>query len=169
MVLSCVMMVMWFVGVFGDPSTWKLTVKSILTAFGLLKIKTKFSTQLSTKLLSSLKKSSTRKTTITTPQNKANGSCRLALMAGTAKVHSIPFLMTSTEATRHEDSQSLSWSHGHWQTWTCVNSTHEHFKRVLKWWIWGQKQPDWRVFFIHCGHRLLLQLQSQQGGLQGTS
>ena len=99
MVLSCVMMVVWFVGVFGDPSMWKFTVKSILTAFGLLKVKTKFSTQSSTKLLSSLKKSSTRKTTMTTLQNKANESCRLALMAGMAKAHSIPFLMTSTEAT----------------------------------------------------------------------
>ena len=86
-----VMTVMWFVGMFSDPSMWKFTVKSILTVLGLLEIKTKFSMQISTKLLSSLRKSSARKTTMTTPQNKANGLCRLAFMAGIAKVHSIPF------------------------------------------------------------------------------
>ena len=29
-VLSCVMMVMWFVGVVSDPSMWKIAIKSIL-------------------------------------------------------------------------------------------------------------------------------------------
>ena len=35
MVLSCVMMVVWFVGVSSDASKWKFTIKSILTTSGI--------------------------------------------------------------------------------------------------------------------------------------
>ena len=38
MMLSCVMMTMWFVGIVSDPSMWKITIALILKSFGLMNL-----------------------------------------------------------------------------------------------------------------------------------
>ena len=68
MMLSHVMLIMWFVGLLSDLSMWMITMTSILKPFELMQLPSKIKKKLTNKLFTSTSK----KTTIDTCENKAN-------------------------------------------------------------------------------------------------
>ena len=114
MVLWCMMITMWMVGMVCDPKSWEVSLKSILENMGLTDNKSKrfktrifsFLKQLSKCVASkSVKKSkkpvASSSSTKERPRAGMKALCRLVLLTAVARVHNLPNIMTTTEVEVH--------------------------------------------------------------------